>query len=500
MKQGTYRVLIVALLILSLVMPQFSFSRVSAGFETMPMICTGSDFSLVLKSDGTVWSWGRNFYGQLGNGTNSMSHTPGRVSLLEDVVSISGGASYALALKSDGTVWAWGRNDYGRLGNGTNNDSNLPVQVVNLDDVIKISTMSSHSYALKRDGTVWEWGGSIYGSVGNVPVQVRSLSNVIDISAGGGPHGLALKNDNTLWAWGVNHSGYLGDGTTTYRAVPVQTMTDVVAINGGAGHSLALKSDGTVWAWGRNAYGQLGDGSTTERSYPVQVSGLTNVKKISSGSQCSYALMSDGTLRAWGHNRWGKLGDGTVTNRHTPVQVSGLENVVLISRGGTSHALALESDGTLWSWGSNSYGNLGIGIFDLGNTWDMWNSNFSPVPVEVLITFEMPEGGAPLGKGKNNFAVSPTKPMVGQEVIFDASAFKVAKGRTIESYTWSFEAGANSYGEVVTHTFNEAGSYPVVLFVIDDAGNSYYAYTYLSVSSHPMRQQIEDFYETAVVQ
>jgi len=184
-----------------------------------------------LKTDGTVWAWGDNYSGQLGDGTTTERRTPVQVSGLTDVIAVTGGEGHGLALRADGTLWAWGDNYSGQLGDGTTTERRTPVQVSGLTDVIAV--------------------------------------------AAGGYHSLAVKTDGTLWTWGDNWSGQLGDGTTTERITPVQILglTDVIAIAAGWEHSLALKSDGTVWAWGLNDEGRLGDGTSDGRTSPVQVKG-----------------------------------------------------------------------------------------------------------------------------------------------------------------------------------------------------------------------------------
>jgi len=178
---------------------------------------------------------------------------------------------------------------------------------------------------------------------------------------------VALKSDGTLWAWGSNGFGQLGDGTTTNRSTPTQIGSEtnwaLISTDGPGGNTtMALKSDGTLWGWGRNNFGQLGDGTTTNRSTPTQeATGATNWALISTGGAHTVALKSDGTLWAWGSNGFGQLGDGTTTNRSTPTQeATGATNWALISAGGV-HTVALKSDGTIWSWGGNNWWQLGSG-------------------------------------------------------------------------------------------------------------------------------------------
>ena len=339
---------------------------------------------MALKSDGTVWAWGYNDYGQLGDGTTLYKNTPVQVSSLSGVIAIAGGNDHNLSVKSDGTVWAWGYNHYGRLGDGTTTDKHTPVQVSGLSGVIAIAGGTFHSLALKSNGTVWAWGSNGFGQLGDgttterhTPVKVSGLSDVIAISVGN-YHSLALKSDGTVWAWGYNYYGQLGDGTNTEKdsvgkktPVKVSRLSGVIAIAGGTYHSLALKSNGTAWAWGYNSYSQLGDGTTTDRNTPMQVGSISGVTAIASGAYHSLALKSDGTVWAWGKNNAGQIGDGGTTGsgvyRETPVQVSSLSGITAIA-GGYSHSLALKSDGTVWAWGSNSWGQLGDGTEKDSNT------------------------------------------------------------------------------------------------------------------------------------
>ncbi len=203
----------------------------------------------------------------------------------------------SLALKSDGTVWAWGDNQYGELGNGSTTNSNVPVQVTGLTGVMAIAFLSG--YGIEGDGTVWAWGDNQYGELGNsstanssVPVQVSGLTGVAAI-AGGLYHSLALKADGTVLAWGYNVDGELGSGSNTSSSVPVpvNSLSGVTAIASGGDTSLALKNDGTVWSWGYNADGELGNGINTNSNVPVQVKSLTGAVAIAGGFYHSLAAL-----------------------------------------------------------------------------------------------------------------------------------------------------------------------------------------------------------------
>jgi len=333
-------------------------------------IAAGNDHTVALKADSTVWAWGRNRYGELGDGsmTSRSGSVPIPVPRLSGVVAIAARYFHTVVLKADGTVWTWGENKYGQLGDGTTADRFAPVQVPGLTGVTAIAAGNWQTFALKQDGTVWAWGRNWNGWLGVggsnnclTPLQVPALSGVTAIAAGGS-HTFALKRDGTVWAWGNNYYGELGDGSATSRSTPapVPRLSGVIGIAAGSDHSVALKDDGMVWVWGRNLYGQLGDGTKTNRFLPVQVKSLSRVTAITVGEYYCVALKDDGTVWAWGaYPAYGQPSDGTRTNSFLPVQVPGLSRVTAIAAGG-SHTVALTDDGTVWAWGSNVSGQLGF--------------------------------------------------------------------------------------------------------------------------------------------
>src|SRR5579884_3346311 len=314
----------------------------TTGFTGAVGVSAGSRHSLALKEDGTVWGWGSNVDGQLGDGPGLATTISFPVQVIGiTAAAVAAGYGHSLAVDSDGTVWAWGRNGAGQLGDGTNIDRSAPERVTGLSDVraspVAIAAGLRHSLALKNDGTVWAWGDNSVGELGdgtttdrNTPVQVSGLDNVIGIAAGAS-HNLAVRSDGTVWAWGSNDMGQLGNGDTGgYSTKPIQVsggMTNARAVAAGLVHSLAVKDDGTVWAWGDNGTGQLGDGTTVSRTSPVQVSGgMVHATVAAAGSYFSLALKDDGTVWAWGDNLAGQLGNGCQTthcaNASRPVQVA----------------------------------------------------------------------------------------------------------------------------------------------------------------------------------
>ncbi len=279
------------------------------GLTNVVAIAAGDNHNLALKSDGTVWAWGDNQRGQLGDNTTTdrtlavQVHGPDNVGFLTDVVAIAAGFTHSMALRADGTVWAWGHNYRGKLGDGTNTDRYVPVQVVGLSNIKAIACGFGHSLAVGADGTVWAWGNNNKGQLGDgtvdqrwTPVQAVGITNAVAVSAGYWTS-LALHADGTVSGWGYNGYGQIGNNTNTDSLVPVPVLglTDVASIAAGDYHSVALKSDGSAWAWGWNIEGQVGDGSNTDRWLPVQVSTLSNVGSVGAGYSHSLACITDNT-------------------------------------------------------------------------------------------------------------------------------------------------------------------------------------------------------------
>jgi alpha-tubulin suppressor-like RCC1 family protein len=339
---------------------------------TYTQLAAGSAHSLALRADGTLWAWGDNFYGQLGSTANTTTHTANPTPTQVGTASytqLAAGYDFGLALRQDGTLWAWGRNTYGQLGNATNNSTNAanpsPTQV-GTDVYTQLAAGQYHSLALRADGSLYTWGNNFYGQLGNAtnvginaanpaPAQVPGTYTRL---AAGASHSQALQATGSLYAWGDNAAGQLGAGSGAPSATPTLVPGTYVQLAAGAGHGLALQASGSLWAWGGNTSGQLGGGSASPAALPAATGTALPTRSTALGSSFGLAVRADGTLWAWGDNTGGQLGIGTTISRTRPVQV-GTDNDWVQVAAGTSFGLALKANGTVWAWGINNYGQLG---------------------------------------------------------------------------------------------------------------------------------------------
>jgi uncharacterized delta-60 repeat protein len=319
-------------------------------------------------STGTVWAWGWNGVGQLGDGTTTDRHAPVQVRGLSGVVSVSAGPWNTLAVRGDGTVWAWGWNGVGQLGDGTTIDRHTPIQVPGLTGVVAVAAGYYHSLALKGDGTVMAWGWNGVGQLGDgtnqrrlTPAVVPGMNGVISISSGLF-HNLALREDGTAWAWGYNGQGQVGDGTTVDRHVPVQLPPNYfnyayAAVSAGWLHSVSVSDQWEMHSWGWNAVGQVAPPGGGD--IPTPDTYLGSAMTISAGGYHNLNVQRDGSVHGNGWNGFGQLGP--------PGGLSNLTHVSSISAAGL-HSLAVTSDGGLWTWGWNNFGQLGTGTTVSGAT------------------------------------------------------------------------------------------------------------------------------------
>ena len=335
---------------------------------TIAAVAVGSNHTMILKTDGTLWATGANGSGQLGDGTQIDRSTPVQVTTMTNVAAVAAGGSHTMIVKADGTLWATGRNEKGQLGDGTTEDKSTPVQVTTMANVAAVAAGGAHTMIVKTDGTLWATGWNSQGQLGVgtltdhlTPIQVTAMTNVAATSAST-LHTMIVKTDGTLWATGFNATGELGDGTPANKSTPVQvtTMANVAAVSAGFSHTMIVKTDGTLWATGWNSQGQHGDGTTEQKFTPVQVMTITNVAAVAAATNSTMIVKTDGTLWATGGNSAGQHGDGTTAEKLTLAQVTTITNVAAVATG-SSHTMILRTDGTLFGTGNNTSGQLGNG-------------------------------------------------------------------------------------------------------------------------------------------
>jgi alpha-tubulin suppressor-like RCC1 family protein len=329
---------------------------VVGGFSDWTGVSAGDFHSVGTRANGSAWAWGSNGQGQLGDGTATSRRSPvSVVGGFSNWTAVSAGRYHSLGTRADGTVWAWGLNGQGRLGDGTITARSSPVSVVGgFADWTGISAGLSHSLGTRADGSAWAWGLNTFGRLGDLTVTARispvsvvgGFSDWTGVSAGS-YHSLGTRADGTVWAWGNNAFGRLGDLTVTDRSSPVSVVggfSDWTGVSAGFNHSLGTRADGSAWAWGSNTLGQLGDLTVTSRRSPVSVvGGFADWTGVSAGRYHSLGTRANGSAWAWGYNGQGRLGDGTATGRSSPVSVvGGFADWTAVSAG-NAHSLALRN-------------------------------------------------------------------------------------------------------------------------------------------------------------
>lgn len=328
------------------------------------MVAVGSNHTLVVDANGTVWAWGDNSYGQLGDGTTTASYTPVRVDDISNVIAVAAGSNHSVALTSDGQVYTWGTNSNGELGNGTYEGSNSPVLVDDISGIAAIAAGSNHTLALSNGGAVYAWGYNGNGEVGDdtfsnqtSPAYVLSSASAI---AAGSNHSVAIV-DEMVYAWGYNSDGELGLDDSDNRGAPVlnENYSGFIAIAAGGWHTVALADNGTVWTWGYNGEGQLGNGSYDSQYTPVEAD-IGGVELLGAGYRHTLAI-SGSSLYGWGYNSNGELGNSDYSSTVTPVEIMG--DVMAVGRGNyyAYRTVVVRNDGTVWASGDNENGEIGNG-------------------------------------------------------------------------------------------------------------------------------------------
>ena len=353
--------------------------QVQAAQVQRQTIAAGYGTTAVIKEDGSLWTWGNNQYGQLGDGTTQYRDIP--VKVMDDVVDVSISNAdcfvHTTAIKSDGSLWAWGDNGSGQLGDGTREDKYTPVKI--MDNVVAVSIGEAYTVAIKSDGSLWTWG--IVKGIDKLQLTpIKIMDNVIAVSAGW-YHTAVIKGDASLWAWGGNSYGQIGDGTYDDKYTSVEIMDDVVSVSAGESHTAAIKNDGSLWIWGNNKAGQLGDNVTESKNSPVKV--MDNVSDVSCGGYSTVVMKNDGSVWEWGGSY--------------PSAVKVMDNAVSISKG-DNYTMVVKKDGSLWAWGFNANGQLGD-----GTTEDRYS------PVKIMDNVMLPSATDTIAPKQEQFLQPPAE-------------------------------------------------------------------------------------------
>ena len=326
------------------------------------------DFAAI-RTDGSLWTWGDNSFGQLGDGTLTARPAPVRITTATNWKTVAVGGSHTVALKTDGSLWAWGSNSNGQLGNNSLASRTTPIRI-GTSTWKAIAAGYAHTVAIRSDGSLWAWGDNSSGQLGDntlierhVPTRIGTGVAWATITAGY-DFTLGTLTDHTLWSWGGNVFGQLGDGTIGEHHAPrkVGLATTWATVAAGNGHVLATRTNGTLWAWGDNREGELGDGTTTDEIAPVQI-GVASQRgpAFPPADRTAPPVGATARMWAWGNNDLGQLGDGTTTRRLTPTQ-AGVATDWTRPAAGLDTTLAVRTGGTLSVWGDNAGGLLGIPI------------------------------------------------------------------------------------------------------------------------------------------
>ncbi len=314
-------------------------------------------FMSVIKEDGTLLLSGANHTGQLGNGTRN--DVESFIDVLDNVVSVENGFFTTYAIKEDGTLWAWGSNDEGQVGNGSKDDFILtPTKV--LDDVRVVESTLETAYAIKNDDTLWAWGDNTYGAVGKgLEANERTPVKVLDdvkIVKNFGNNTYVIKNDDTLWGWGFNMYGQVGTGNDKHILRPRKILNDVQDVTFNDESVLALKNDGSLWSWGIPV---IYSNESKNTNKPQKI--MDDVLKVEMGRFTTIILKSDNTLWSIGLGYNGRNREDYEKNEAIKI-LNDIEDFDISTF--NEETLVIKKDGSLWGFGENTYGQIGVGSVD----------------------------------------------------------------------------------------------------------------------------------------
>ncbi len=467
--------------------------KLSLPLPTISM-AAGGYHSLAVLSDGSLWAWGANGFGQLGDGSTTDRPTP--VQIGQGFVQVAAGRFFSMARKADGSVWTWGTNAKGQLGDGTTTQRTSPVQIAGtwarmgagtftgwlmdandnlyqqgirytasdsydvlatlvMSGVAQASAGDGHLLIQKKDGSLVALGDNTTGQLGIDDSSVAFLSTPrtvmasVKAFAAGTTANVAVGSDRSGYAWGDNGEGQLGLGRDAVLSTPVLVSQDVANFSIAGAAAFAVTRSGDLYAWGANSDGRLGDGSRRDRAHPVKIG--SGFASVSSANLQSFALKSDGSLWGWGNNDFGQLGLGDTTPRVTPTQI-GVGYAKLAA--GAYHTLGLKTDGSLWAWGRNHYGQLGNGRFE-----ERFEPQANATPVKVGDGFTDVMAGAhhsvalkadgtlwvwgwneygQVGDGSTSSRATPIQVMTNVRKLLSAQISTVVQTQDGKTYGWGY--------------------------------------------------------------
>ncbi len=473
----------------------------------------GQRHSQAILADGTLWSWGLENFGQLGNNVSGSAGTNLIFTSLPQLIGTNGASNtnavwlgvtagsrgfdvatnqfggFSLGLQTNGTLWAWGANQSGQLGLGTTTLSPVPVQVGSVSNWVQVEAGAKHTLALQRDGSLWAWGANESGQLGRgdtnsslSPVRVGTESAWVEVRAGGF-YSLARRADGTIWGWGANTANQLGVTPPTNRFSPTRIGTNAhwASLSAGLLHSLAVTTNGTLWAWGRGSAGQLGTGFTTNSPTPFRVGTGENWTAVEAGLFHSFGLQTGGVLYAWGANTNGQLGLGDLgsggeVNVRVPTPVpANASNTAWVEIQSSRHTVARDVDGNVWAWGFNSHGQVGNGV-----------TNQTLRPVSLVFTnppvftnapgiFTQPAHLSVLESNAASFTINATgAPPIFYRWYFNSNAISSGINATatnsILNFTNALAANQGFYFVIVSNSLGSVTSSVVTLTVTNSAG------------------------------